>query len=134
MLYCKGCHRTKTPDDFYKCNKTKCIECVKEAVRKNYRRNRDHYINYERERCQRPERKKKALEYQRRRRNRFPEKNKARAMVTRRIRSGTLKRQPCEICGNPNSQAHHDDYSRPLDVRWLCFKHHREAHGQTVAA
>lgn len=30
------------------------------------------------------------------------------------------------------SQAHHEDYARPLDVRWLCFKHHRETHGQQV--
>lgn len=48
---------------------------------------------------------------------------------------GRLVRKPCEACGSEKSQAHHDDYSKPLDVRWFCFKHHREiGHGQTVTA
>ena len=36
--------------------------------------------------------------------------------------------EPCEVCGIPESHAHHDDYSRPLDVRWLCEKHHKQLH------
>jgi hypothetical protein len=44
------------------------------------------------------------------------------------IRDGRLTRQPCEICGAANTDAHHDDYSLPLDVRWLCRKHHGQQH------
>lgn len=44
------------------------------------------------------------------------------------IRSGRLVRQPCEVCGDDQVDAHHDDYDKPLDVRWLCRKHHRAAH------
>jgi hypothetical protein len=38
-------------------------------------------------------------------------------------------RQPCEKCGYHKSQAHHHDYSKPLDVNWLCFACHRKEHG-----
>ena len=40
------------------------------------------------------------------------------------------ERQPCEVCGDENTEKHHDDYDKPLEVRWLCFKHHRQLHGQ----
>lgn len=59
---------------------------------------------------------------------RYPERNRARRKVRDHIRAGRLNRQPCEVCGTPNAHAHHDDYSRPLDVRWLCRQHHREHH------
>jgi hypothetical protein len=48
------------------------------------------------------------------------------------LRSGKISRQPCESCGSQKSQAHHDDYSKPLDVRWLCAKHHAEHHREHV--
>jgi hypothetical protein len=60
-------------------------------------------------------------------------KYKAHKKVSNALRYGKLKRLPCEICGNIKSEAHHDDYRSPLKVRWLCFKHHRELHGQKVS-
>lgn len=44
------------------------------------------------------------------------------------IRDGKLIKQPCEVCGCNNVHAHHCDYSKPLDVMWLCSKHHEEWH------
>lgn len=41
---------------------------------------------------------------------------------------GLLLKEPCQICGDPNSQMHHDDYNHPLDVKWLCRKHHIRYH------
>ena len=43
------------------------------------------------------------------------------------IRKGRLVRQPCEVCGCTTVHGHHDDYSKPLEVRWLCPLHHKTA-------
>lgn len=63
-----------------------------------------------------------------------PEKRDAALQVRYAIARGDLVRQPCEDCGDPKSSAHHDDYTRPLDVRWLCGKHHRLHHAQGAIA
>jgi hypothetical protein len=67
---------------------------------------------------------------------RHPEKSAARKSVAQALRSGTLVREPCEVCGLSHGhtrldgtrvhvEAHHDDYDQPLEVRWLCGDHHR---------
>ena len=56
------------------------------------------------------------------------QKVRARLMVRHRIASGSIVRQPCEKCGKPKAHAHHDDYSKPLSIRWLCQLHHMEVH------
>jgi hypothetical protein len=49
--------------------------------------------------------------------------------VNRAIRTGKLKIEPCEICGSfENIEKHHEDYSNPLKVRWLCSVHHLDIH------
>lgn len=52
----------------------------------------------------------------------------ANLLVHLAVRDGKLAKQPCEICGNTKVDAHHDDYEHPLNVRWLCRKHHRMLH------
>lgn len=59
---------------------------------------------------------------------RHPVKMKARQAVSNALRDGKLHRQPCRDCGSQKSHAHHDDYSKPLEVIWLCAKHHAEHH------
>src|ERR1700681_4210592 len=39
-----------------------------------------------------------------------------------------MKPQPCEICEAFPTEAHHDNYDKPLEVRWLCKVHHNEWH------
>lgn len=63
---------------------------------------------------------------------RTAEHHKARQKTRQAIASGKLKRLPCEVCGSTTVHAHHDDYSRPLDVRWLCPKHHAEHHAKAL--
>jgi hypothetical protein len=64
---------------------------------------------------------------------RHPEKVAAQTAVSNALRLGKLVRQPCEVCRDPDSQAHHDDYSKPLDVRWLCRTHHHAHHVEVRA-
>jgi len=46
--------------------------------------------------------------------------------VHRAKKKDALTPKPCEVCGSTeNVQAHHDDYSKPLDVRWLCALDHK---------
>jgi DNA-binding transcriptional regulator YiaG len=52
----------------------------------------------------------------------------ARRLVTIALRNGWVERQPCEICGDIPTDAHHDDYAEPLTVRWLCEAHHQDQH------
>ena len=56
------------------------------------------------------------------------EKRTAHKIVERAINRGALVRQPCERCGAVRSHAHHDNYAAPLDVMWLCHKHHYRRH------
>ncbi len=56
-----------------------------------------------------------------------PEKVKAQRLLNYAVRVGLVEKKPCSICNNIKSQAHHEDYLKPLDVIWfcaLCHKHH----------
>ena len=59
---------------------------------------------------------------------RFPERQKARDKVRTAIKNGSIQRSCCEVCKEEKAQAHHDDYTKPLEVRWLCTTHHAEWH------
>ncbi len=63
---------------------------------------------------------------------RHPELVRAHALVHRAKDAGDLIPQPCEVCKSTDDiHAHHADYTRPLDVTWLCPTHHRMAHGKS---
>lgn len=108
----------------------KCKECNKKDVRENYRNKHGHYLSYEKGRSA------SRKEY---RRERFeiycllnPIKRTARCAVSNAVRDGRLTKYPCHICGDPKSEAHHANYSKPLDVEWLCRTHHRMREGRSV--
>lgn len=46
------------------------------------------------------------------------------------VKTGKLIKQSCERCGAINAHAHHDDYSKPYEVMWLCPAHHKERHAE----
>lgn len=66
-------------------------------------------------------------------------KERARAVINHAVSRGELVRpSACEECSGPGREykdgragihAHHDDYSKPLEVRWLCGNCHDAVHG-----
>lgn len=57
-----------------------------------------------------------------------PEMSYAHRLVAKAIKDGELVKQPCEVCGQVRVEAHHEDYDKPLEVKWFCVKHHRRVH------
>lgn len=135
---CFKCKQRKVLEQFYRHPQmadgylNKCVACTKKDSRTHYRSAWSQIRVYERERNQTPARKAMRKIYDQNRRLRKPGKKRANTWVSNAIRDGRIVRLPCEVCKNPKSEAHHDDYRKPQRIRWLCFKHHREHHGQAV--
>lgn len=147
---CFKCGEAKLLTDFYKHSQmgdgylNKCKECTKKDVSGNYRRNIEHYTEYEKSRANLSHRVKAREEYARTKQGRIahnkasqkydknnPDKKKATTVLGNALRDGKIKKQPCENCGSKKRvHGHHDDYSKPLDVIWLCPKCHKEYHRQ----
>lgn len=132
---CFKCGIEKPLSEFYKHSAmadghlNKCKECTKKDVKANYFSNHDHYQQYEQNRKQRSERKVFNFKCSQRRRQNNPDKYKAQCAVNNAIRDGKLKKSPCQICGSVKRvEAHHEDYSKPLEVIWLCLWCHRKIH------
>ena len=107
----------------------KCKECNKKDVSKNYRNNIDYYKEYDKERNS--NRTETLTINSRKHRQNNPEKYKARTALNNALRDNRIQKKPCNKCGsNDNVQGHHEDYSKPLEVVWLCFKCHRMDHDQ----
>ena len=67
-----------------------------------------------------------SVSYRRRKVN-CPDKLNARKKLTDAIKLGHITKEPCK-CGEKEVEGHHEDYSKPLDVEWLCTKCHRKHH------
>jgi len=140
---CKKCGQVKSLDDFYDSNVTTCKTCVCEAVRENRKAKAEYYKAFDKVRAKLPHRveaKKKYsltprgkevhLKANKRFRENNPEKYEAHMAVTVAVASGKLvKPDACQDCGAAVPlQAHHEDYSKPLDVMWLCSSCHAKHH------
>ena len=120
----------------------KCKECMKADVKKNRKDKIEQYTQYEKQRAQQPHRIEARKEYaatpegreagnraKRAWEARNPEKKKAATAVSNAVRDGKLVRgKNCQVCGSDrNIEAHHEDYSKPFEIVWLCKKHHWQA-------
>src|SRR4051794_16495518 len=55
-------------------------------------------------------------------------KYKIRAAAQRAIKAGKIPKLPCQICGKKDVFGHHLDYDKPLEIVWLCQRHHTAIH------
>lgn len=92
------------------------------------KRKRNNLVSALYKRKDRKENPKKYLEQNRERYKRYPEKMLAKTKVWEAIRKGLLKKEPCVVCGEIKVHGHHPDYSKPLEVIWLCHTHHKQLH------
>lgn len=155
MKRCFKCLCEKPLDAFYKHSAMgdgrlgKCKECTKADVKKHRQENLERVRAYDKMRGSMPHRLAARREYAKTpegkashakalkvSRQRFPDRAKARYALGNAVRDGKVI--PWPICAVPECadkpQAHHPDYTRPLDVVWLCEEHHRQAHAIAKAA
>lgn len=133
---CHICHEILEISNFHK-YKTKpvmwmCIPCEQEYNRKrdNKRRKSTKRIESVKNYLSKQEVKDRIAKLQKKYRK-IPHlipHHEARSKARSAIRKGIIKESPCEICGEIKVDAHHDDYDKPLEIRWLCRKHHSEHH------
>jgi hypothetical protein len=60
-------------------------------------------------------------------------KDTARSYAHQYLKRGKIQRQPCRICGAAKAEMHHDDYSKPLEIDWLCRPCHVALHNAEYA-
>lgn len=144
---CKHCRSTSETAEFYKGVNSRCKECHKREVRQNRIEKADQYRAYEKMRYKRDgyrreynsawlkTEKGRASHAQsvRRRNLMHPDRRAANVILGNAVRDGKIRKPLyCSRCFDcpPRRQlhAHHEDYSKPLDVEWICAKCHGLEH------
>jgi hypothetical protein len=113
-----------------------CDRCKRAAYMRDwYRRPGNAQAQRESANRSRQRRLEKVRAYDRARGHRSYDEAKevARNALNKAVIRGDVERKPCEVCGDSKVDGHHDDYSKPLEVRWMCRPHHMELH-RSVAA
>lgn len=129
---CNICKETKEAKDFHKRKASldglahRCKAC--QSIYDKKRANAPHRVQMRKEYAVSASGKIAASRAKKRWAEKNAVKRAANIIVGNAIRDGRLIKLPCEICGNDLVHGHHDDYSKPLDVRWLCPPHHKQWH------
>jgi hypothetical protein len=149
MKVCRECNTEKPFDEFYKHPKmadghlNKCAACVKARVTKHREANLEKIIAYDRARAKKPHRMQARKQYAKTEagklakkratdayNKRYPMVYAAHVITGNAIRDGKLiSASSCSCCGSTTKiEGHHDDYTKPLDIRWLCEACHKQWH------
>jgi hypothetical protein len=143
-MLCKICREEKTAEQFYKSDRRRCKECICAAVKANRKAKIEYYRSFDKARASMPHRIAARNEYAHSQRGivranlaktKWTEHNKEKRKIANAVNNAVrdkklIKPNVCQECGKTNCriEGHHDDYSKPLDVRWLCSACHRAWH------
>jgi hypothetical protein len=110
--------------NYYECNKDK----INQSCRIYRLKNQEHLNKKASEWKERN--RERVKEYFKNDRKRNPFKRAARSYTNAAIKEGILIRpKNCEMCMKEClAEAHHEDYKKPLDIKWLCRKCHGFIH------
>lgn len=131
MKLCLRCKVEKEISEFHHDRSRKdglmnrCIKCDRRFYRQKRQRNVDNYRARDKRYYERHKEEILRTRQEWRDRNWF--KVKAHEAVRRALRMGVITRQPC-FCGDTRTDAHHEDYTKPLEIQWLCRSHHNRIH------
>jgi hypothetical protein len=142
--FCKKCGELDQ-FNFYSTCKNLCKICYSKRVQKNRNEKIDYYKAYDKKRANLPHRmelrkevaekwkkdpklKKRMSEQKKKWQYKNAEKRAAHVITGNAIRDGRLVPELCKVCGKKKVDAYHEDYTKPLEVIWLCKKHHGELH------
>jgi len=141
LYSCFFCKTKKPKVEFHKCNgrdtgiQSFCKKCSKTIVKNRYPVKREYNKRWRRSEAgikwylaNKDKMNKRHAEYRKHLSPEAKKRQRSREILKDVVRSGRIKRQPCTICGEIKSQSHHEDYSKPFEVIWLCHKHHLEKH------
>lgn len=149
MKVCRECNTEKPLTEFYKHERmadghlNKCIPCVKSRVHKHREVHLEKIREYDKKRAKKPHRVQARKDYQQTEAGKLSKKRAMAAYLKRHpmvyaahvitgnaIRDGKLFPQAsCSACNSTEKiEGHHDDYTKPLEVRWLCEKCHKRWH------
>lgn len=152
-IVCKVCCSAKPFADYYESNLRTCKECVKQRVRRNRAAKVGYYRAYDAQRFKSdpkviarhkryqatPAGKAALRRSHLRTMERYPDRRTAHVLLGNALKAGRVaKPDTCEQCGRSPRKAshlhgHHDDYTKPLDVRWLCVTCHRALHAASTS-
>ena len=146
---CFKCGKVKPLSNFYRQKNmkdghlNKCIECTKIDSNKHRADNLEYCLEYDKKRANLPHRVEARKAYNKtnngkeshnkatkKYRNKNPKAYKAHNLVAYHLKAKNIKQLPCSVCGEKDTEAHHEDYNFPLEIIWLCNKHHNELHSK----
>lgn len=129
-IYCRACVKAKSREQRRRhADRCKAYDKARNKLPEVRKRKREARVKHDQKRAGSPRFKATKRAIQKRQRERYPERYGARLFLNAAVLLGFVTRGPCAQCGKTPTDGHHHDYSKPLDVTWLCRSCHMRLHG-----